>query len=190
MTEAMERVTIGAAASCTDGDCGKVTRVVVDPIAQAVTHLVVEPKHRSGLGRLVPLDITEVASGEVHLRCTRAEFERLDPAEETHFFPGVGGYGGYGPGQAVAWPYYGLGGGMLGGGIGMGVGNVTVPIVSDTVPLGEVSVHRATGFMPPMATLGKCRVWSSIRAATMSPTCCSKRATFGAGRTWRYRSAP
>ena len=40
--------TIGAGASCTDGVCGQVTRVVVDPLTRAVTHLVVEPKHRSG----------------------------------------------------------------------------------------------------------------------------------------------
>ena len=31
--------TIGADASCTDGACGKMTRVVVDPIARAITHL-------------------------------------------------------------------------------------------------------------------------------------------------------
>ena len=40
--------TIGADASCSDGACGTVTRVVVDPVARAVTHLVVEPKHRLG----------------------------------------------------------------------------------------------------------------------------------------------
>lgn len=45
--------TIGAEASCTDGACGAVSRVVVDPVARAVTHLVVEPAHRQGLGRLV-----------------------------------------------------------------------------------------------------------------------------------------
>src|SRR5271157_1235714 len=40
--------TIGADAKCTDGACGKVTCVVVDPVARAVTHLVVE-KHRYDL---------------------------------------------------------------------------------------------------------------------------------------------
>ena len=45
--------TIGAEAHCTDGVCGEVSRVVVDPVAQTVTHLVVEPKGREGLGRLV-----------------------------------------------------------------------------------------------------------------------------------------
>jgi sporulation protein YlmC with PRC-barrel domain len=160
MNEATEQFTIGAEASCADGDCGEVTRVVVDPIAQAVTHLVVEPKHRSGLGRLVPLDIAEEADGDVRLRCTRAEFDKLDRAEETEFLPGTGGYGGYGPGQTVAWPYYGLGGGVLGGGMmgggtGMRVGNVTVPVVYDTIPLGEVAVRRGDRVHATDGDIGK-----------------------------------
>ena len=73
--------TIGASASCTDGVCGKVTRVVVDPVARTITHLVVEPKHWHGPGRLVPLDLIDATTGEIRLRCTLAEFEELDPAE-------------------------------------------------------------------------------------------------------------
>jgi hypothetical protein len=30
--------TIGAEASCSDGPCGEVTHVIVDPVADAVTH--------------------------------------------------------------------------------------------------------------------------------------------------------
>ena len=36
--------TIGAAAVCSDGPCGAVSRVVVDPVARELTHLVVEPR--------------------------------------------------------------------------------------------------------------------------------------------------
>jgi len=73
--------TIGAGASCSDGTCGEVTRVIVDPVAEAVTHLVVEPEHRRGLGRLVPLGLIDAAAGQVRLRCTQAEFEKLEPAD-------------------------------------------------------------------------------------------------------------
>ena len=96
----MERTTqlmIGAIASCTDGVCGEVSRVVVDPVARAVTHLVVEPTGRQGLGRLVPLDLVDATDGEVRLGCTLAEFEHLDAAEETQFVPGTRGYAAYGP---------------------------------------------------------------------------------------------
>jgi sporulation protein YlmC with PRC-barrel domain len=136
--------TIGAEVSCSDGVCGEVSRVVVDPVARAVTHLVVEPKHRQGLGRLVPLDLVGDATGdgEIRLRCTMAEFDKLGSAEETQFIPGSSGYASYGPAQVLSWPYYGLGPG--GGGLAMGA---ELPAVSQTVtydklPLGEVGVRR------------------------------------------------
>ena len=79
--------TIGAKVSCSDGECGEVIRVVVNPLLGEVTHLVVEPKHREGLGRLVPLELVASSSEKVALSCTLAEFEALDFAEETHFLP-------------------------------------------------------------------------------------------------------
>jgi len=139
--------TIGTEASCSDGAAGKVSRVIVDPLAEKVTHLVIEQEHRRGFGRLVPLDLVGGTAGEIRLRCTRAEFEKLGPAQETQFIPSTSGYGGYGylPDQVGYWPYYGLGGGMgvasLGiGGIGAGAPAQTV--ISDTVPLGDVEVCR------------------------------------------------
>ena len=142
--------TIGAEASCSDGTCGEVTRVIVDPVAEAVTHLVVDPKHRQGLGKLVPLSLVDATSGQIRLRCTEAEFEQLDPAEETQFIPGTSGYASYGPGQVGYWPYYGLGlggaldvdGGISGGLGGIGGGIVSQTVTSDTVPPGEVDVRR------------------------------------------------
>jgi sporulation protein YlmC with PRC-barrel domain len=132
--------TIGADATCTDGDCGLVNRVVVDPVARAVTHLVVEPKHRQGLGRLVPLDLVDVAAGKIRLRCTLAEFGKLDSAEETQFVVGTHGYADYGPEQVVAWPYYGLGGSA--GVSGDTEAWASQTVTYDTVPLGEVEVRR------------------------------------------------
>jgi hypothetical protein len=72
-----EQFTIGAKASCSDGVCGEVSRVVVDPLAHALTHLVVEPAHRLGLGRLVPLSLVDVSEGGIRLRCTMAEFAHV-----------------------------------------------------------------------------------------------------------------
>ena len=135
-----EAVTIGAEASCTDGVAGEVTRVVVDPVARAVTHLVVEPKGRQGLGRLVPLDLIDGTGGEIRLRCTLVEFERLDPAEETQFLPGTRGYEAYGPEQVVAWPWVSLGG--TPGVPGEMVSGVSETVTFDTIPLGEVEVRR------------------------------------------------
>ena len=113
--------TIGSDVSCSDGVCGELTRVVVDPVAKALTHLVVEPKHGSGAGRLVPVDLVDSAGEEIRLQCTTAEFDALENAEETEFLPGASGEWGYGQGHVLSWPYYGLGmGGMGMGGVGMG----------------------------------------------------------------------
>jgi sporulation protein YlmC with PRC-barrel domain len=132
---------IGADVSCTDGPCGQVTRVVVDPVARTVTHLVVEPKHRQGLGRLVPLDLISGTAARVRLSCTQAEFTQLDSAEETQFIPGSSGYAAYGPGQVLAWPYYGLGTtGTTGAPDGGGPAEQVVTY--DAIPAGEVAVHR------------------------------------------------
>jgi sporulation protein YlmC with PRC-barrel domain len=132
--------TIGAAAGCTDGACGEVSRVVVDPVARAVTHIVVEPEGRQGLGRLVPLDLVDVTEGGIRLRCTLAEFEKLDSAEETQFVPGTRGYEEYGPEQVLSWPYSSLGGGSAVA--GETVTGVSETATYDTVPLGEVAVRR------------------------------------------------
>jgi sporulation protein YlmC with PRC-barrel domain len=142
--------TIGTEASCSDGAVGKLSRVIIDPVAEVVTHLVVEPEHERGSARLVPLDLVDGAAGGVRLRCTKAEFVKLDAAQESEFLPATNGYEGYGydAGQVGYWPYYRLGGGMgvaglgLGGGMGVGAGNPAEVITSDTVPLGEVDVRR------------------------------------------------
>jgi len=116
--------TIGADVSCTDGACGEVRRLIVNPDAEALTHLVVEPKHRRGQGRLVPVDLVDASTGEIRLRCTVAEFERLDPAEETRQLPedppATPLVGGYDPGFNPGRPQY---------------------LTEDSIPVGEEEVR-------------------------------------------------
>ena len=132
---------IGAHAGCADGVCGKVIRVVVDPVARTVTHLVVEPRHSPGLGRLVPLDLVDAAtSNEVRLRCTRAEFDELPFAEDAHFAPGTSldQYADYSAEQMLMLPYYSR---VVGE--GMPQTREDEPIGSyGSLPPGEVGVRR------------------------------------------------
>jgi sporulation protein YlmC with PRC-barrel domain len=139
---------IGTEVGCEDGVCGVMSRVVVDPIARVVTHLVVEPTHRRGRGRLVPVDLVDNAKSGITLSCAMAEFEKLDNAEETEFLGGTSGYARYGPGEALFWPHYGLAMGGLNGMGRMGVGqrfdagDVPQATTYDGIPLGEVAVRR------------------------------------------------
>ena len=82
--------TIGARASCSDGYCGEVRRLIIDPAARTVTHLVIQPGHRKEAGRLVPVDLVDTTAGDIRLRCTIAEFDQLDPAEEADVVEGRG----------------------------------------------------------------------------------------------------
>ena len=76
-------LTIGADVSCTDGPGGKLRRVIIDPRARTVTHLVVND--RQFQGRLAPLNLVDVdaTTGRIRLRCTIAEFGKLGHAEVT-----------------------------------------------------------------------------------------------------------
>ena len=89
----MTTIDIGSDAVCSDGFRGEVLAVVIDPADRTVTHLMVEPKGRSGLARLVELGMADLAAGEIRLRCTEEEFKNLPPAEETlaEFVPGQPG---------------------------------------------------------------------------------------------------
>lgn len=78
----MAEFTLGARASCSDGSCGVVSRTILDPAARTVTHLMIGPRHGEG-GRLVPLDLVEVAAGEIRLNITKEQVEDLPPLDHT-----------------------------------------------------------------------------------------------------------
>jgi hypothetical protein len=145
---------IGSTVRCTDGVCGTLAQVVVDPVARSLTHLVVDPRQRRpGTSRLVSIDLVDPSTDEIQLRCTMAEFRDLEPAEERHFLVGGGG--------DWSWPHFGLGMGGIGmraGGLAMELGvkdrglsasdDVAGPdgphlmAKYDRVPAGEVEVRR------------------------------------------------
>jgi sporulation protein YlmC with PRC-barrel domain len=141
--------TIGSEASCGDGVCGRLTRVVVDPVRSVLTHLVVEPGVDRGLGRMVPIGLADSDGGPIRLRCTLAEFEALESAQETRFLPGAPGEWAYEQAHILSWPYYGIGmgGGVLAGGgafgpLGANPEPVPQEVRLDRVPVGEVDVRR------------------------------------------------
>jgi sporulation protein YlmC with PRC-barrel domain len=154
MAEAAE-FAIGAKASASDGVCGEVSRLVMDPEALTVTHLVIEPKHRREPGRLVPVHLVDTTTGQIRLRCSIAEFDKLELAEETELAEGLDYGGGYGQAEAVQG-YGGMGGiGATGMGIGMGVGQSTPVVVHDVVPLGETDVQRGESVHALDGEIGK-----------------------------------
>jgi len=143
----MQLYRLGADVQCADGECGKLTSLVVSPDEDAVTHLVVDQVHGKEPGRLVPLDLVDTglsasAGGQIRLRCGMAEFDRLVPAETTYSYPGDDGIR---PGGSMAsWPDYAPPGVMGGPGLPPDPGpaqEFTVDTVPDQLP-GEDEVPR------------------------------------------------
>ncbi|MBP0456540.1 PRC-barrel domain-containing protein [Streptomyces montanisoli] len=140
---ATARYAIGSEVRCSDGACGSLRRVVVDPIAQCVTHLVVGPG--SDGDKLVPVELVDDRAEATALTCDRAAFDKLEPAEEHRFLQGREGDLGYNPTQVMMWPYFGPGVAMA--------GQLSAPVFApspydpkpsaeERVPAGEVQIHR------------------------------------------------
>jgi hypothetical protein len=125
--------TIGTEASCSDEAVGRVSRLIVDPLAEKVTHLVVEPEHSetpAGSSLSTSSTVRQARSGSAALRLSSRSSA---PRRRLSSYRSASGYEGFGrgPGLVGYWPYYRLGGGTL-----------AQVVTRDTVPLGEVDVRR------------------------------------------------
>jgi hypothetical protein len=137
---------IGGGVSCSDGVCGEVCRLIVDPATDTVTHLVVGPKHRQEAWRLVPVHLADPDADGIRLRCTKAEFDSFDRAEERQLADEADDYVGTGGpvGDAMA---YGVGGeSYVASFARVGMRPPAPPprprtIIQDVIPLGETQVR-------------------------------------------------
>ncbi len=152
-----QEFSIGSKVVCSDGACGDLRRVVIDPVARALTHLVVEPSSRRANSRLVPVKLVESVAHEIRLACSTAEFAALEEVQEQYFLPYAPEQSGYARGDVLSLPFYPLGLMGLRPGLGAGpllrrmsgmdvgvrsVGKDSNWMSEDYVPEGEVQVRR------------------------------------------------
>jgi hypothetical protein len=68
---------------CADGECGKSTAVIVNPVSQEVTHLVVSFQYAE---YMVPLRfVTESDHDHIRLSCSGAELSQMPPFKDVQF---------------------------------------------------------------------------------------------------------
>jgi hypothetical protein len=161
--------TMGSEARCTDGVCGTLRRVVVDPVARSLTHLVVERGHRESDGRLVPIGLVSSAGPEIELSCNLAEFETLEQAQELRFLPGARGQWGYQQQDMLSWPHYGIGNagtGVSAGGTGgsWSAHDEGRTASYENTPEGEVQVRRGEHVHATDGLIGR------VRGLVVDPT--------------------
>jgi sporulation protein YlmC with PRC-barrel domain len=132
-------IPLQAPVDCTDGMVGRSLYVLINPITDEATHLVVQ-EDTSSNEYLVPVEkIIETIAGTIRLRCSREDLEKMEPFIRTTFIEKnvterEFGYGGdmYGMGAFYYMPYV------------VPEMTVKVPVNHKQIPPGELAVHRGT----------------------------------------------
>lgn len=72
-------IPVNANVRCADGDCGQSVDVIVNPVTQQVTHVVVRERKAPHAQRLVPVEwVMEATPHLIHLRCTCDELADME----------------------------------------------------------------------------------------------------------------
>ena len=81
-------IAMRAEVKCSDGQCGQIVRVVLNPISKVVTHLVVRESRSTKTERLVPVNrINKSSPISVYLLCSTTELASMDLYERKHIPP-------------------------------------------------------------------------------------------------------
>jgi hypothetical protein len=87
---------------CEDEPCGRSTYIILNPVTDEVTHLVVKQETFPSTDRLVPVSlIAESTPQRILLRCSKAEMSKMPPFTETEFVPPADGE----MDPLLMWPY-------------------------------------------------------------------------------------
>lgn len=120
---------MNATVSCADGTCGRSTAILLNPINNQITHLVVQESGMFGTARMVPTEL--VTDGEpemIRLRCTKAELAEMPPFVTTHYIPAPAMFlPGYETG-VMLWPYVSM--------------MQPTGVKEENTPVDELAIHR------------------------------------------------
>jgi hypothetical protein len=132
-------IPLNAQVECTDGICGSSAYVLINPVIEEVTHLVVR-EDSSNTEYIVPVEVVaETIADTIQLRCSKADLEKMDPFIKTEYIQE----------KAPAYPeyhqgmYFGAGSTYLAPYVVPEM-TVQVPVEHQQIPPGELTVRRGT----------------------------------------------
>jgi|SRR5271157_1401231 len=132
-------IPLQARVECTNGVCGRSVYVLINPVIDKVTHLVVR-EDASKKEYIVPVDfVTETIADTIRLSCSKAKLKKMPLFIKTTFIE-----------EKVPYPDYGADGGMHGMGSYYYIPyvipemTVQVPVEHQQIPPGELAVRRGT----------------------------------------------
>jgi uncharacterized protein YrrD len=134
-------IPINAEVQCAGKECGRSTSLVINPVNERVTHLVVAEKAYPNIERLVPVSkILSSSPNSIQLGCSPSDLSDMDNFEETDFieagqleasFPYKVPY--------TVWPY-------------AMYETMPMPFEHEHIPAGEIIIRRG---LPVKATDGE-----------------------------------
>jgi sporulation protein YlmC with PRC-barrel domain len=99
-------IPVHAEVQCVDGLAGHSVAVILHPVSQRVTHLVVSEKEFPHTERLVPVDLVIGSTPyQIRLRCTKDELLAMESFIETEFVMGTEPHSVYSLEEYRLWPY-------------------------------------------------------------------------------------
>lgn len=131
-------IPLQAQVECTDGVCGLSVYVLINPLIDEVTSLVVR-ETSSNTEYIVPVDVVSATIADtIQLRCSKTELEKMAPFVQTEFVQekvlDYAGYRGgiYGLGSYFYMPYV--------------TSEIRIPVSAEhqQIQAGELAVHRGT----------------------------------------------
>jgi len=133
-------IPLNAQVDCTDGVCGRSLYLLINPVTEKVTHLVVKEDVPPNIEYIVSVEfLSETIAGTIRLHCSKAELEKMAPFIKTTFIEvkvseiNPSYYSDlYGMGPFYYWPY--ISPDKI----------VEVPEEHREIPPGELAVQRGT----------------------------------------------
>ena len=130
-------IPVQAQVECTNGLCGRSVYVLINPVTDKVTHLVVK-EDVSDTEYIVPVEVvTETIANTIRLNCSKAKLKKMRRFIRTTYIE-------------EKMPYISFGAGMYDMGAYYYTPYVTpdltvqVPVEHQQIPPGELAVHRGT----------------------------------------------
>jgi len=81
-------IPLQAQVECTDGICGRSVYVLIEPLIDQVTHLVVKEDLSPNTEYIVPVDVISTTIADtIRLRCSKAELGQMKPFVKMEFVP-------------------------------------------------------------------------------------------------------
>ncbi len=128
-----EEIPIGVEVHSMNGSYGRSLYIILDPIQEKATHLVVQEKEFPQTQRLIPIHMVQVTSPQqINLAATTAKLKELEPFIETEFIPSK---------PILFWPY-------------VEPETEFMILEHEKIPIGEIAARRGTRVLASDGPIG------------------------------------